>query len=142
MKFSVIFLMISVLAVMFATPYLLPLISSDFSDVTISGSSEPSTSHYYKWQDAEGNWQFSDDAPEGIASDSVDVDTRANILEPFLGNTSPKPEQAKPAKPAVNLPTSPLVMPSQAKQLIEDAKNIDQLLENRQQELDKRMNSL
>lgn len=42
----------------------------------------PASTHhsFYKWQDARGQWHYSDQAPEGVQPLRVDVDTAANVL--------------------------------------------------------------
>ncbi len=78
----------------------------------------------YKWRDAQGNWHFSGDAPQGVASERVTLDPDANVvhLETSSGEsgkgTSSRGESMPPASPA---------------RLMEQARDVDRLTRERLQ---------
>lgn len=147
MKFSMVLFLVSILAVVFATPYVLPKISPKFKQISSTENSKSTNNSvtYYKWQDANGNWQFSDKSPEGLDITKVKVNTNTNILQSFKEKVSNKLETSQTTSEKdkeANIPTSPIILPSQAKELIEDAKNIEQLMEDRQNKITQQINSL
>ncbi len=44
------------------------------------GSNPGQTVTAYKWQDAEGSWQFGNEPPQGVAYETLELDPDANIL--------------------------------------------------------------
>jgi hypothetical protein len=91
----------------------------------------------YRWQDAEGNWQFSDAAPKNVAAEMVMVETDLNRdLSPEY-KASNKP-LAKSSGLKVKMirdsstnetSTSDLLSPDKMKSLIGDAKNVQKLID-------------
>jgi hypothetical protein len=91
---------------------------------------------FYKWQDANGQWHFSDDVPENVQVHAVDVDTAANILEPV---SVPKKEP-KPPKQAAQVPelsNFPIVTPDRAKEAFDQAEAVRAQMESRNEMLNK-----
>ncbi len=81
----------------------------------------------YKWVDANGVTQYtSEPPPAGQEFTSLNLDPNTNIVQ----GLKPKTPEAAPEKPAADMPQAPM-MPSNAKQLIEDAKNVQNLLNER-----------
>jgi hypothetical protein len=98
----------------------------------------PAGTTVYKWQDAEGNWQFSNTPPPpGVASSTTTYNPDTNVTKAV----KPEPPPAEPAaattesSPSIT-PLTPYTDPQSVKQLIEDAKNVQQLMDQRQQVLD------
>lgn len=135
MKLTAIIFMMSVLGVAFATPYVMKRIQSGDSGVSLSPYTPPVSSAqtrqtFYKWQDANGQWHFGNEAPEGVEAIPVNIDTAANILAP-VATQEEKPTDAQLISPEPAIPDSPVVMPSQALELIDQAKQVKSMLESR-----------
>lgn len=97
----------------------------------------------YKWQDTTGAWHFSNQPPPtGVASSVKTYRSDVNITRtpPPL---SAKPESTTASKPAAipetAAPLLPITDPARVKQLIEDAQNVQNLVDDRQKSLDKQI---
>ncbi len=102
------------------------------SSVSSSGTQQS----VYKWQDSQGQWHLSDSAPKGIEYETVLVDSAANVIPSVKlpkEASEPKPE-LKPEKPSF-VPAT--VNPMQIPELINQAQDIERLLQARQQEMEK-----
>ena len=85
----------------------------------------------YKWQDANGVWQFSSQPPAGQASvETIELSPNTNVMAP-----TPVAAESDPA------PTGPRVSvlggaspysPDGVKQLVDQAKNVQEMLDERQ----------
>lgn len=137
MKFTMIIFLVSVLGVALATPYIMKRVNSggDWSVSTVytpPASTAETRQTFYKWQDASGQWHFGNDKPEGVDVVEVNIDTAANIIAPVGTPKSDKPEQEL-ITPEVKVPDSPVVMPGQALELIDQAKQVKAMMESRYQ---------
>ncbi len=105
--------------------------------------STPSTRQtFYKWQDASGQWHFGEQAPEGVQAVAINVDTAANIIQSVKAPAAPVAEPAL-TKTAVDtsvpapLPGVPFtVNPADIPQLLEQTKQLQQQMGQRQQQID------
>jgi len=95
----------------------------------------------YKWQDDSGEWHFSNQPPPaGVASSVKIYRSDVNITR----TPPPTPEESSPGQPdkktadipETTVPLLPITDPERVKQLIEDAKNVQDLVRNRQKALD------
>lgn len=100
----------------------------------VNKSDKPSKStqqSFYKWQDEQGQWYISDSAPEGVNALIVQVDTSANVIKSVK---LPKEEEVK-KKAAVKAEISPFipmtVNPAQVSDLMNQAKDVERLLQER-----------
>jgi len=95
----------------------------------------------YKWQDNAGEWHFSNQPPpKNIASSVKTYRSDINITQtPSLPPVETKqPTSAKPRDiPTSAAPLLPITDPERVKQLIDDAKNVQNLVNNRQMTLNK-----
>jgi hypothetical protein len=90
--------------------------------------SKPATT-VYKWQDKSGQWHFSNQPPPpGTAVSVKTYRTDSNVMA--------APSTAAEATPADDPGDTSLLDPSRIKQLIQDAKNVQKLMDKRQQQLD------
>lgn len=102
------------------------------------------TAMVYRWQDANGNWQFSDVPPDNVAVEQIIVETHLNsdiappapTSRPVVSNSGSGRavfigDSNKPS-PGVGTTASP----DNIKQLIEDAQNVQGLMDNRTKQLD------
>ncbi len=107
----------------------------------LPGINEENETTIYKWQDDSGEWHFSNQPPPADVNSSVKTyDNNVNITQ----TPPPAPVENKPEQPArttddipkTAAPLLPITDPERVKQLIEDAKNVRELVGNRQQTLD------
>ncbi|VAX04199.1 hypothetical protein MNBD_GAMMA19-481 [hydrothermal vent metagenome] len=96
----------------------------------------------YKWQDDSGEWHFSNQPPPAGVDSSVktyrsDINiTQAPPPPPPIENTTEEPDKKTADIPQTASPLLPITDPERVKQLIDDAKNVQGLVGNRQQALD------
>ena len=105
----------------------------DMVDTTVS--TEQTRQTYYKWQDANGSWHFGEKPPAGVQVISVNIDTAANVLTPVK---LPKKEEVEPqvAKQEPKIaPENAFMNPAAAKQAMEDAQQIQQMLNQRTKDM-------
>jgi Domain of unknown function (DUF4124) len=96
----------------------------------------------YKWQDATGEWHFSNQPPPAGTSSSVKTyRSDVNITQPPPPPVAPKPEPVEKAAaiPSGPAPLLPITDPGRVKQLIDDAQNVQKLVNERQQKLDEQL---
>lgn len=91
---------------------------------------------YYKWQDEQGVWHMSDQAPEGIAAQRLEANPNANIIQSVEPAAQEPETDAQPQQPDSHAPSTPLEYLSRAQQTVRDAEQARDLLNQRQQELD------
>lgn len=115
-------------------------INDAIPDQVVGGSGGDSVS-VYKWQDAEGNWQFSDQPPTGVAAKQVLVNTDVNRdLAPLppapriADSSSEKKGKAFLIKDSGISPTT--ISPDKIGKLVDDANNVQNLVNDRQKQLD------
>lgn len=95
----------------------------------------------YRWQDENGVWQYSDRPPTGIDRQTISVNTNENILpsQSIAEETENEVEEAQDNSEEgadIALPL-PLTVPvNQVPQLIEDAKEIQELMNQRSEILE------
>jgi Domain of unknown function (DUF4124) len=93
----------------------------------------------YKWQDATGEWHFSNQPPPaGINSSVKTYRSDVNITQAPAPPVAPKPEptEKSAAIPKGPAPLLPITDPGRVEQLIDDAKNVQKLVNDRQKNLD------
>jgi len=101
-------------------------------------STEETRQTFFKWQDAKGQWHFGDEVPEGAVGVPVSVDTAANILQSV--KVPVKEEQVASKRKAEaapqTIPGLPMtVNPAEIPKLIEDAQNVQSLVDERSKQL-------
>lgn len=118
-----------------------------------SDDTPPGKVAVYRWQDADGQWHFSSAPPEGVAAEKVHVSTRINIMpapeesgtskyDPEQSRTSPQwapvtSVQSAPASKGAN----PYSMEG-AQQLLEKARNVQELVDQRKAQQDQAVENL
>ncbi len=120
----------------------LDLISGKSGSASISRSPGPANQQFYKWKDASGQWHYGDTPPAGKRFDTVDVNTQANIIKstPVEKKSAPAVPLSKPKQPTSTYkpPTSTddaLTM-DRALNVINDAKAVRGMMENRNKQLE------
>jgi len=124
----------------------LATVQSWFRDSSVSslpGIDENETA-VYKWQDNTGEWHFSNQPPPtGVASsvkiyrNDVNITRTPPPAAPVPVENAPRqPDKKATDIPETAVPLLPITDPGRVKQLIEDAKNVQGLVDKRQQNLD------
>ena len=102
-------------------------------------SSDPNAgkTKVYKWRDSSGNWHLSDQpiAAAGGRDEVLHVDPDANLIEGSPGS-APEVEQSRAAGVPNTVPLPLTVSPHQAGKLLDDAKAVQDLMDNRAKQLD------
>ena len=86
---------------------------------------------FYKWQDSKGTWHFGDTLPKGVAAIEVSVDTAANVLRPVAAPEAPASDTKTSDGASSIVPLPMTVSPTQLSTLIDDAKNVQNLMDDR-----------
>lgn len=84
----------------------------------------------YKWVDEDGVTQYSAEAPSADQQvKTLELDPNTNIVQ---GVQMPEDEkEEKTSKPEISMPTGAIYSPESIKKLVDDAKNIEKLLQDR-----------
>lgn len=98
----------------------------------------------YKWKDSEGNWQFSDKPPTNTNAQQVLVDTNLNRdLAPTAPVKSLTSSNSNKTGKAILIKDSSInsgvLSPGNAATLINDAKNVQNIVDERQKQLEAAM---
>ncbi len=99
---------------------------------SVGGSAGEKTT-VYRWRAPDGSWQFSDKPPVQVESETIIVDPNANLIE---GLPEPLEPEVEEEESGVNMPVPMTISPDQLKKLKQDAENIQQLMDDRAQQLD------
>ena len=149
-----IFIMLVLLAIAFAgpmlmkkpdgTPFLespLDLFSSDSKGTSSGQSSINSSQSFYKWQAEDGTWHYSDQPQAGQNIETVTVNTNTNLIQ---GLRMEKEEEKEPeeAKAEVKEETSSIPLPmtvpfEKVSQMLDDANNLQQVMDDRNKKVEK-----
>lgn len=136
-------MMLMILVVAMAAPYFIkgrdgkPLMAFGPEKPVDILSSAKTRQQYMKWQDENGLWHFGDEVPEGVVAQVVSVDTAANVIRSVKLPEKEPEEKEKTDKgntPGVPLPMT--VQPEQLSQMMDDAANVQQLMNDRTKQLD------
>lgn len=97
----------------------------------------------YKWRDKEGNWQFSNQAPtEDIATSVTVYRSDANVIQ-AVKPPEPEPEtevtEAESTPVDTPPPLVPIADPERVQKLMDDTRNIQNILDQRQEDMNKRL---
>jgi len=106
------------------------------------GNEQMGKTQVYRWQAADGSWRFSDKPPQGVGPqggvETIFLDPNTNIIE---GLPSEPAAEASAEAGAANenpgfIPLPMTVSPVQAQKMMDDARNIQTLMDERSQALD------
>ncbi|GAB1258628.1 hypothetical protein NBRC116494_31300 [Aurantivibrio plasticivorans] len=88
----------------------------------------------YRWQDSNGQWQYSDLPPPSAADvEKVVVAQGQNVMDAI--EVPEKPAQTGASGPSVGVPLPLSISPGQVEQLVDDAKQVNKLMEERNEVL-------
>ena len=143
MRIQFVIFIIGLLGLALATPYIMqqagvvPSMGSAATSDVLSSltpdvlSTEDTRKIYYKWQDSKGTWHFGDTLPKGVAAIEVNVDTAANVLRPVAAPEVPSSDTNTSDGASSIVPLPMTVSPTQLSTLIDDAKNVQNLMDDR-----------
>lgn len=95
----------------------------------------------YKWVDEHGVTQYSTEAPpQTTPTQTLELDPNTNIVQ-SVRMPEATPEETNNS-PQVALPEGPIYSPDNIKQLMDNAKNVQKLLDERHQNQQKALDSL
>ncbi|HEB93020.1 MAG TPA: DUF4124 domain-containing protein [Gammaproteobacteria bacterium] len=104
------------------------------------GDEESHTTTVYKWQDADGEWHFSNTPPaQGIASQVQTYRADTNVIQAPQQQQKPAAAEnnAPPTEPDPGIPGLP--SPAKAKKLLDDARAVQDLNDNRMDMLNRQI---
>ena len=144
-----IFVMVILVAIAFAGPMLMkkpdgtPFLelpwqkASDSVEQKSSGLS--SQQSFYKWQDEDGTWHYSDTPRTQGNVETVTVNTNANLIQGLREEKKKEPEVIEEKKKSeVESPSIPLPMTvpmDKVSDMIKDAQNLQQVLDKRNEQM-------
>lgn len=103
---------------------------------------KPAETLVYKWQDKNGEWHFSNQPPpEGVASNVTTYRSDVNVMQAPKADQPPPQEKTTtaPGSDPADPPLIPLADPGRVKQLIDDAKNVQNLMDDRKRQIDQQI---
>ncbi|MBV1869909.1 MAG: DUF4124 domain-containing protein [Gammaproteobacteria bacterium] len=119
------------------------LLGFNKDSATLNGSDDQrELTTVHKWQDEDGNWHFSDDEPENVASETLKINPNQNILEmndakllkKIKGESEIASTHKDLAPPTDMIPGMPTI--DQAKKAMENAKAVQGMLDNHYKQLE------
>jgi len=97
----------------------------------------------HRWQDANGEWHYSDQAPEH-ASEQVHIDPNINVIQ---APSTPPPAKSAPTRDTSHVepkPVEPLkpsiLNPGSLKDAVDETRNVREQVEQRHRDQQKRLN--
>ena len=148
-----IFIMLVLVAIAFAGPMVLkkpdgtPFLESPWDLFSVDskvpssiGSGINSSQSFYKWQDENGTWHYSDQPQEGQNIETVTVNTNANLIqglrvekeEIIEGPTNEIDVQ----KDSASMPLPMTVPFEEVSKMLEDVSNLQQVMDDRKKAID------
>jgi len=107
------------------------------------GNEQMGKTQVYRWQAADGSWRFADKPPVGAESEggveTIYVDPNTNMIEGLAIEPVIEPSAEGDAASAgiSSIPLPMTVSPEQAQKMMNDARNIQTLVDERSQVLEK-----
>lgn len=132
----------------------IPFLQSSFDDSSsmtpshilprLNSSSSPEQS-FYKWQDDEGTWHYSDEPPADRNSKTVTINTNTNLIQGLrrqtqdadTATTGLTPEKnVNPDAVSLDIPLPMTIPLEKVNKVLEDAQNVQNIMDNRAKQLD------
>lgn len=120
-------------------------VNNTVGDLSEGGSSEAigdfGKTRVYRWQDENGQWQYSDTPPPSQNAEKLLINPNVNIVESTkierqTASEEVDTQETDAKQPGIELPLPMTVSPSEARKLIDDAKAINDLAEKRTEALE------
>lgn len=112
--------------------------SVSLPDINLGGSDQGSGSasqSMYRYQDENGVWHFSDQAPENGSAEQVQLNSDINLMEA-------RQVQESRQQATTELPISPLTAITRGAEVMEDAQAVQQLMDDRVDQMDQSLNGI
>lgn len=90
----------------------------------------------YRWQDKDGYWQLSDTPPPGIEADVTYIDPDRNMIQGIRSQPQPEPQNQGASDLPSGVPLPLTISPSKVQKLMDDAKQVQETLNQRNQDMD------
>jgi len=106
---------------------------------TAEDMAEGSETKVYKWKDTAGIWQFASELPMGVADVEtmlISSNTSVQTLRPTAVPDQVQDERPTGAKQDESLALDLIPTPVRVKKLIEDARNVQNILDDRVKQID------
>jgi len=143
------FVMVSLVAIAFAGPMLMkkpdctPCMELPWQQAmdSVEEKTDGLTSQqsFYKWQDEDGSWHYSDTPRAQGNVETVTVNTNTNLIQGLRGEKKQAPEvveeKEKPEAEAPSIPLPMTVPMDKVSDMIKDAQNLQQVLEKRNEQM-------
>lgn len=143
--------MITMLIIAFIGPFLMQggslheLMSNPLSLFATSESNKDkqkfsnvsSSQTFYKWQDEDGRWHYSDKEFAAVGSEKVKVDPEANLIQ---GLRSKKDDEEEEEEESFGSKVTMLPTSEKVQEMFEDAEEIKDLPKERMDQLEKMLN--
>lgn len=100
------------------------------------GNDDAGKTTVHKWQDANGQWHYSDEAPEGAESETLVVDPDVNVMDAVPVNKTGQTIDNTPAETdstEISQPLIPLPTPGRVKESLQKTRDAKQQVEDRNQ---------
>ena len=101
----------------------------------LTPDASPNPTAVYKWQDAQGNWQYGDNPPANTDYQTVELQGVQTITMPTVQSVSSSTESSDTPDSSIT-PLTPFTDPGKIKQLVDDAKNVQKLSQERVEALE------
>jgi hypothetical protein len=140
--------MIVLVAIAFAGPMLMkkpdgtPFMEAPWesSNKSSDSSSINTSQSFYKWQDEDGTWHYSDQPAAGQTIETVTVNTNTNLIQGLRIEKKEEKEAENKQEPAkTDVPSIPLPMTvplEKVSKMLEDASNMQQIMDDRKNKID------
>lgn len=104
----------------------------------ITGGEPARGTRIYRWRDSEGNWQYSDRPNPNGVSETIVVDSNTNVIQatPLSQPETKKESEVTAQSPQIGVPLPLTVNPGQVSKLIKDAKQVQELMNQRNDALE------
>jgi hypothetical protein len=113
-------------------------------DTSQGSGNEPSSLNgsqsFYKWKDEDGTWHYSDHPQEGQNIETVTVNTNTNLIQGLRAEKEDKTElpknkiEAQASSASIPLPMT--VPFEEVSKMLEDANNLQQIMDDRKKAID------
>jgi len=116
------------------------LFSVDSKVPSSIGSGINSSQSFYKWQDENGTWHYSDQPQEGQNIETVTVNTNANLIQGLRAEKEEIIEgptnEIDVQKDSASMPLPMTVPFEEVSKMLEDVSNLQQVMDDRKKAID------
>ena len=138
----IIFMAVALLMIVYLYPMLITDTLTTGTEDSIPFSTKQSTEQdFYKWQDREGVWHYSDEPHDSEVVEVITVDTKTNLIQGLhskkltdaAGEKSLGLESSKPVTSVSNKPTDETT--NRIKKILDEAREVQTLMDMRNEKI-------